>query len=688
MIKLDSSLENFTGVGPTMLKRFKKLGINNVKDLLFHYPARYDDFSKITTISNLKPQEASTIKGKISLIANRRAKRRRMVITEAMIEDKTDAIKITWFNQVFITKNLKQGDTVYISGKPEYYLNTLQFSNPSYEKASSQTKHTARLVPIYSSTEKLTQKQIRWIVSQAIKHVDLIDDWLPQEIIKQNSLISLPQALKEIHFPQNRKTLEQARQRLKFDELFIIQLKNSFLKQKLNQQKAFKIKFKKDLTKNFVDSLPFKLTNAQRKSAWQILEDLEKPRPMNRLLEGDVGSGKTIVATLAILNVLKNKKQVALMAPTEILAEQHFKNILKLFDKFDFNLALLTRTKKFIGNQKLSKKKIIEKIKSGKIDLVIGTHALLSEKIAFKNLALTIVDEQHRFGVNQRAKIVEEIKQKKVPHFLSMTATPIPRSLALTIFGDLDISILDEMPNNRKPIITKLVEPSNRAKAYQFIKKQIEAGRQIFVVCPLIDPSDKLGVKSVTQEYEKLNQKIFPKISIGLLHGKLKKDDKNQVVQDFLNQKTKILVSTTVIEVGVDIPNASVMMIEGAERFGLAQLHQLRGRVGRASHQSYCFIFTDNNNEKTIQRLRALVNSNNGFDLAEKDLQLRGPGQVYGTLQSGYMPELRIATLNDYAINQQAKNSAETTFQADPKLQTYPKLKTKLVQKISTTHLE
>ncbi|MFA7663165.1 MAG: ATP-dependent DNA helicase RecG, partial [Patescibacteria group bacterium] len=494
---LISPLKTIKGIGPTTVKRFQKLGVENIRDLLFYYPFRYDDFSKITLIENLQAGEPATVSGKITLIANRRAKRRRMVITEALLEDKSDVIKITWFNQAFITQNLNVGDQVYISGKPEYYLNSLQFSNPSYEKIKEQTTHTARLIPIYPSTEKLTQKQIRWIIQAGLESANQIDEWLPQNILTKYNLISLPWAITQIHFPDSKEQLHLAEERLKFDELFLIQLKNFYLRQKLAKQISPAINFFESETKKFVASLGFKLTDAQRKCAWQIIADLEKTIPMNRLLEGDVGSGKTVVAGIALLNVILNQQQAVLLAPTEILAQQHYQTFLNLFQSYNFRIALLTRTNQKLNGQEISKKDLLKALAENQVDLVIGTHALLQEKIKFAKLALAIVDEQHRFGVNQRAQIVEQINQTATPHFLSMTATPIPRSLALTIFGDLDLSIIDEMPSNRKKIITKLVDPKNRYQAYHFIANQIKTGRQVFVVCPLIDPSDKLGVKSV-----------------------------------------------------------------------------------------------------------------------------------------------------------------------------------------------
>ncbi|MDD4607390.1 MAG: ATP-dependent DNA helicase RecG [Patescibacteria group bacterium] len=696
MVGLETLIKDLHRIGKVTTSRFKKLGVNKVSDLIFYYPFRYDDFSQIKKINQLQIGETATIKGQIELIHNKRSPVKHMYITEALIKDETGTLKAVWFNQPFLAKNLSIGSEVYLSGRLDEDWQGIQLINPSYEKIYTQSKqiHTAGLVPIYPTTSKLTQKQIRFLIKLTFPQIKKISDWLPESIKNQHNLIDLNLALEQIHFPSDKSSLIKARQRLKFNELFLLQLENLFNKKKLHCQPAYKIKFDQSAVQKFVAQLPFKLTPAQKKSAWEIIQDLEKNYPMNRLLEGDVGSGKTVVAVMAILNVILNQHQVALMAPTEILAQQHFKTISQLLNLYNFKIALLTHTQHQVNfKSEITRNQIIKKIKADQVDLVIGTHTLISNtlksKIEFAKLALVIIDEQHRFGVEQRAKLIQsDLKQKVMPHFLSMTATPIPRSLALTLYDDLDLSIINQMPAGRKEVITRIVMPKDRMKAYQFLRSQIANGRQIFVICPLIDPSDKLGVKSATSEYQKLNQEIFPDIAVGLLHGKLKPADKERVVQQFLENKIKILVSTTVVEVGVDIPNASLMMIEDAERFGLAQLYQLRGRVGRADFQSYCFIFTESDNTKVRQRLKALVEAKNGFELAEKDLEFRGPGEIYGTQQSGYLNSLKIARLSDVQIIQQTKQVAQDLLKDDPNLNYHPELKSKIENLEKVIHLE
>lgn len=688
MYPLNTSIEKLTRVGKTTASRLKKLGIDNVYDLIFYFPFRYEDYSQLINIADLKPDQIVTVKGQVMLINNRQARTRRMTITECLLEDETGSVKIIWFNQPFLIKNIKAGDNIIISGKTELDKMNLIFKSPAYEKSSLSGLNTGKIVPVYASTSNITQKQIRFLTGQAIKAVKQIIDWLPEKIRKQNKLIKLDKALKNIHFPKDFKTLKQAQLRLKFDELFLIQMQSQLMKKFLAKNKAAKIKFKQNKIKKFVDSLPFELTADQKKASWQILQDLEKEKPMNRLLEGDVGSGKTVVASIAILNTVLNKYQAVLMAPTEILAKQHYIGLCKLFKAFNLKIALFTRSERLISGieENISKKQLIEHIKKGEADLIIGTHALIQGDVKFKKLGLVIIDEQHRFGVEQRKAIKEKNKSKKLSHFLSMTATPIPRSLALILYGDLDLSIIKQMPKGRKKIITKLVAEQNRTQAYQFIRQQIDQSRQVFVICPLIDPSDKLGVKSVTQEFKKLDKDVFPDLKIGLLHGKLKADEKEQIMKDFKDNKIKILVSTSVIEVGIDIPNATIMMIEGADRFGLAQLHQFRGRVGRGEYQSYCFLFTENHVPKTIERLNALVNSNDGFALAEHDLKFRGPGEVYGTRQSG-LPDLKIAKLTDLELINLTKKIAQEFFEQN-NLVDFPLLKAKLENMKVTNHLE
>ena len=688
MLTLDTEIIKIAGVGQTIAKRLEKIGLKNLENLLYHFPFHYDDFSKETKIKQLKANAQVNIVGQIELIQNKRSARKRMNITEALVSDESGQIKVIWFNQPFIAKNLKPSDNVSLAGKVEHDFSGFVMKSPVYEKIIlGQTIHTQGIIPNYHLTANITQKQIRFLITKILKQAEKIPDWLPEQIIKNQKLLSLPEAIEKIHFPKTQNDINQARRRLAFNELFLIQLQSQSIKHELKSTQSAKLKFKEKEIKNFVASIPFKLTNAQKKSAWEILQDLEKNEPMARMLEGDVGSGKTIVALMALLTASLNNAQSVLMVPTEILAKQHFASIGKLLAKQNIKICILTNSEQKTNTYDIkekskakTKQKIFELIKKGKIDIIIGTHALIQEKLEFNNLALAVIDEQHRFGVEQRKILIEKARNNKndknSPHLLSMTATPIPRSLALTIYGDLDISIINEMPPGRKKIITRVVSEENREKAYEFIKKLISKKQQIFIICPLIDESDKLGVKSVKKEYEKLDKKIFPNLKIGLLHGRLKLKEKDKIMTDFLKNKINILVSTSVVEVGVDIPNASVMMIEGADRFGLAQLHQFRGRVGRGKHQSYCLLFTDNDNPKTLTRLSAMAKHTDGFSLAKIDLQHRGPGEVYGTAQKGF-PKLKVASLFDYELIKVAKHEAKNIFK-NSDLNKFVKLKEKI----------
>ncbi len=736
MLTLKTKIEKLPLIGPAYVKKLHKMGIETAGDLLFYFPFRYDDFSDVKKISEVELGEVVSVRGKIIDIQNIRTWKRKMNITEALIEDESGAIKAVWFNQPFLVRNLKNGAHVSLSGKIVYLREGLQLSNPSYEfLGSGQSLHTARLVPIYHETEGLSSKWLRAHIKPIIKLADEIEEFLPAKIIKNQNLFGLSKAIRQIHFPDNEQKAEIAKKRLAFDELFLVQLYMMLQKKKWQKNNAVKIKFNKKLEKeikNFVDNLPFKLTNAQKISSWNIIKDFEKDRPMNRLLEGDVGSGKTLVALISSLAVIKSGYQVAFMAPTEILTRQHFAEAEKRFsldcikngahssecNKFqtkqskpsyrlkpefqlsnnlrDIKIALLTGSESKIYEseeiKEISKKKLLEKIKSGEVNFIIGTHSLIQEKIIFKNLAFSIIDEQHRFGIDQRAKIQTEVLEikdglKTVPHLLSMTATPIPRTLALTVYGDLDLSVLDEMPKERRKIITKLVAPANRASAYKFIYDQIRKGRQVFVICPLIEESDILEVKSVTEEYEKLSKKIYPSLKISLLHGKMKPKEKEEVMKKFSSGETNILVSTSVVEVGIDIPNASVMLIEGSDRFGLAQLHQFRGRVGRGKYQSFCFLFTDSTASRTHQRLRALIKSDNGFELAEQDLKIRGPGELVGIRQSG-LPDLAMASLTDFELIKKVRYEADKIIMENDDLKKYPKLANKLKKFTKKVHFE
>ncbi len=704
-MQLDTKIGLLNRVGKSLEKRLRHLGIETAQDLLFYFPFRYEDFSQVKKIKDLRDGDEVSVRGKIELIASKRSFRARKIITEAVVVDDTERLKVIWFGQPFISKVLKPGDEVFLSGKVTTDMFGARMTSPSYERARplsrsplrgerTDTTHTARIVPMYSLTEGITNKQMRFLMSQVIGLKDQVKEWLPDDIRDSADVMGLSEAIKAIHFPDSDDELKHAERRLKFDELYILQLRGEMIRQSLKKISAPNIEFKEREIQEFVKGLPFALTKKQKISAWEILRDMGKSEPMNRLLEGDVGSGKTVVAAMAMYNAALNGFQAVIMAPTEILASQHFESLCGLFAGLDLKIGLVTRSMRVVSGDKrdkeikdnisylpspISKGKIVEYIQNGEVKIIVGTHVLLTEDITFKRPGLVIVDEQHRFGVEQRKVLKEKMRTSEpdlslalssaeareiTPHFLSMTATPIPRSFALTVYGDLDLSIIDEMPVGRKLVKTRLVEPRNREKAYQFIREQVKQGRQAFVICPLIENNQDTrnkqyqisniqylsnDQKSVLSEYEKLSKQVFPDLKIGFVHGKLKSAEKAKTMEQFNNGTIDILVSTSVVEVGVNIPNASVMMIEGAERFGLAQLHQFRGRVGRAEHQSYCFLFTDNNSEKVMARLKYFEKENSGFKVAEYDLDARGPGEVYGTAQSGMM-NFKIATLQDKEI--------------------------------------
>lgn len=755
-MSIHTPIKDLRYIGPHYVKKLNKVGITTIKDLLFYFPHRYEDFSNITSISNVQPNKKITLQGEIKSIKNSKSPYKKMPLTKALLEDKTGSIEVIWFNQPYLKKTLKKGTMVNLSGKVVFDNQRLVCSNPGYEvlkkPGQDQKKqnfvHTGRLVPIYHETEGLSSRYLRFIIQKNLYHLKEIKDFLPPETKRRLNLLTLKKALRQIHFPKNKAQIQKARRRLAFNELFLIQLLLKQKKQNLKQKTAYSIGFKQDLIKSFVEKLPFQLTDAQRKAAWEIIKDLQKPTPMRRLLEGDVGSGKTVVATIAALGVVKEGFQVAFMAPTEVLAFQHFRELKKELKKFDVKISLLTGSRSEIfypqkeKSQKTSKQDLLDKVSKGEIEFIIGTHALIQDKVEFKKLALTIVDEQHRFGINQRAKLLQPEKsgqpqgaapttadkqqtQKEsqgpalnraegsgsgsmvkgqrsiIPHLLSMTATPIPRTLSLALYGDLDISILDEMPKGRKRIITKVVAPQERNQAYKFIRKQIKKGHQAYIICPLIEESEALDSKAVKKEYQKLSQNIFPDLKVDLLHGRLLPDEKRKVMKKFKEGEIDILVATSVIEVGVDIPQATVIVIEGAERFGLAQLHQIRGRVGRSKAQSYCFLFTraplseDKSGagfttspaKNTRKRLKALVNLNNGFKLAEKDLEIRGPGDFMGTRQSG-IPDLTMASLDNIELIKDAASEAEHILSQSPNLEKFPVLKQKLESFGGNIHLE
>lgn len=694
---LEVGVEKLYHIGEFYTKKLKKLGIFKAKDLLLHFPSKYNDLSQVVPIIEARPGKSATFKGKIVSISSRRAKNRKMIITEAIISDDTSTLKAIFFNQPFLTRFLKIGDRIIIAGKIDYkpywgkYL-----ANPVYEKTVYPlSPNLGRIVPIYPETHGVSSKWLRSRIKSLLKFSNQLTDPLPLEIKDSLDLIDYDEAIRQIHFPDFQDSLKAAVRRLAFDELFFISLQTETLRNKFYSFRSSKIKFDEKKVVSFIKNLPFKLTLAQRRSAWEIIKDLDNNHPMNRLLNGDVGSGKTIVAVIAAFCIYLNDKQTALMAPTEVLALQHYQNFVKFFKNYDLKIELLTKSFHFFPQ-----KKNISKVKNKYLtsDIIIGTHALIQKGIKFNDLALAIIDEQHRFGVKQRAQLKKKNSKKgKTPHLLSMTATPIPRTLTLSLYGDLDISILDEYPNNnRQKIKTYLVPPSKRNKAYDFVKTEVNKGRQVFVICPLIEKKNKDyfdsffdfdNRKAATEVYKKFKNSIFPEFKIGLLHGKMKAEDKERIMNKFKENKFNILVSTSVVEVGVDIPNATVMIIEGAERFGLSQLHQFRGRVGRGQFKSYCFLFTESWQNEIKERLKVITSTNDGFKIAEADLKLRGPGEIYGEKQHG-IANLRFASLFDYKLIKEAKIQAQSLIKKDPSLKSWPELLTKLKEFEKETHLE
>ena len=656
------------------LNKLATLNVQTVDDLLKYFPRAYTDNSNYVNIIDMRIDEVNTVMGKVKSLVTIKT-RSGIKMTRGVFYDETGSIEVVWFNQPHLLRMLPRNQEIVLSGKLKLAAGKLTFQAPSYEILDKykEQHHTGRIVPVYPETEGITSKWLREKIKPLINEwVRLYEEYLPEEILREEGLISIQKAIKNVHFPESDMLLKQARERLAFDELFLLQLKVLLKKkkwQKIASKDQKQLTIQKDVVKYFIDNLPFKLTKAQERATQEILEDLKRPFPMHRLLQGDVGSGKTIVAAIAALNVVKNGHQVVIMAPTEILAKQHYQSLSAFLRDHNLNIQ-------FIAGSTTAKQKdeVIKQMKTGTCDIVIGTHALIQAKIGFKKLGLAIIDEQHRFGVQQRATL-KEIGDS--PHLLSLSATPIPRTLAITVYGDQDLSIIDEMPAGRQEIITKIVPEEKRQDAYRWIEDQVLKGRQTFVICPLIDESDVLEVKSVTQEYDNLSRHIFKDLNVGLLHGRLKQEEKDQIMGDFNDNKINVLVSTSVVEVGIDVPNATIMIIEGSERFGLSQLHQFRGRVGRGQYQSYCFLFTNNLSQEGLKRLKGMEEHSSGFKLAEIDLEMRGPGEIYGIRQSG-IPDLRMASLTDSKTIAKARAQAERVLEKDSTLENSQKI----IQKI------
>lgn len=707
-MNIETPLAKIRGVGPQFILKLKRLGIETVRDLLYHFPSRYEDWSEIAKISDLKLGETKTIQAEVKEIEVKRAWNKRMNFVEAVIEDDSGNIKVVWFNQTYIARTLKPGTIANFAGKLAVRRNEAYLSNPSYELIGAKekmsqigTKHTGRLVPIYPETKGLTSRGIRYLVSPLIEQYDNIEDFLPEEIREEYNLLEINDALRKVHFPENLDEAERAKYRFAFEEIFLLQLRNKKQKEALKKESAPNIEITKKKIDVLIKSLPYELTGAQQRAVSEIVSDINKDYPMNRLLQGDVGSGKTVVAGIPAL-ALADTHQVAIMAPTEILARQHYKTFTKVFSGFSGGIALLVgkEAKIFYGEQLesvIKKEKLFKDIETGKVKIIIGTHALIQKKVKFNNLGLVIIDEQHRFGVNQRQQLTKG--KNIVPHFLSMSATPIPRTMMIALFADLDVSIINELPKGRKEIITKVVANENRDKAYAFIRGQVRQGRQVYVICPRIQKpdEDKEGIdykekltfemKAVEEEYKKLSKKVFPDLRVSMLHGKMKADEKAKIMSDFADHKSDILISTSVIEVGVDVPNTTIMMVESAERFGLAQLYQFRGRVGRGDKQSFCFLFTESNTKISQDRLKALVSAKNGYELAELDLKLRGPGQFMGDVQTG-LPDIAMQSLKNPNMVKEARDAAEEVISKDLELKSYPMLRDKLEKLKERIHME
>jgi ATP-dependent DNA helicase RecG len=706
-ITLDSPLSALPGIGPSLAKAFARLRVRTVQDLLYHFPHRYDDYSSRTTIAELTVGATETVIGDIAE-AKTFSTRNNLGGVNLVIQDDTGALQITFFGQKWLVNQLKLGERIVVSGKVSAFNGRIQMNSPKWEPYREDALiHAGRLVPVHPLTKGMYERNVRTTIKKVIDlAVPLVQEYLPDEVRERAKLIPLAQALAQIHFPDDHKRLAQARHRLGFDEFLFIQLGVLQRKQLWQGVPGYKLELHPDVHADFLSRLPFQFTGAQNRALDEIFADLQRPVPMARLVQGDVGSGKTVVAASALLQAIANGFQGALMAPTEILAEQHYrglkrilsqvrvprdakdlaehssewkqridpdqlkrmqelKRLLGMSDEEDMDgagvrVALLTGSLK--GKER---RRVLESIAKGEVDLVIGTHALIQEGVQYSSLGLVVIDEQHRFGVEQR----ERLKSKgHHPHLLVMTATPIPRTLALSIYGDLDASVIDERPPGRQPIKTKWIRKAEVAKAHKHIRKEIAAGRQAFVICPLVEESDKLELASAVETQEYLQHEVFPDLRIGLVHGRMSQAEKDAVMTAFRDREFDILVATAVVEVGIDVPNATTILILGAERFGLAQLHQFRGRVGRGQHQSFCIVVSDVENEVTEQRLRALEESEDGFVLADVDLKLRGPGEFFGRRQSG-TPDLKMAQLGDTRLLHAARLEAERILLQDRHLE-------------------
>jgi len=660
---LDAKLTVLQGVGPRNAESLAKLGMQTLGDMLYYYPRRYDDYSQLKPIKELFYGEQVTVIGTIQSVHSRPIRGGKASIIEVIISDGTGGLRLSYFNQPWLANRFKQGDAISVSGKIDQYLGRLIMNSPDWEPVEVDNLHTNRIVPIYSLTERITQKWLRNLMNQVVTYwAPNAVDPLPENVRKSSQVIPLGEALLQIHFPETQEKLEAARSRLAFDEIFYLQMGVLRQKRDWKSVEAQRFSISDEWLDSRVKGLPFTLTTTQQNAVKDIRADLDSGKPMNRLLQGDVGSGKTVVAALAAGMIASNNSQAAIMAPTAILAEQHYRNFTNLLK----DILQPEEIRLLVGDTpEAEKEEIRNGLADNSIKIVIGTHAVIEGPVQFKDLQFVVIDEQHRFGVQQRA----ELRSKGTnPHLLVMTATPIPRSLALTLYGDLDLSVMDEMPAGRHPINTFVLRPQERERAFTLLRGQIQSGKQAFIIYPLIEESEKIDARAAMDDFETLSKEVFPNLKLALLHGKMRPNEKDETMLKFRDRHFDILVSTTVVEVGVDVPNATVMLIEGADRFGLAQLHQLRGRVGRGSDQSYCLLIPTHEDKTENDRLQAMAESNDGFFLAEKDLQIRGPGEFLGTRQSGYASSLRMASITDVKLIEKARTQAQKVFDIDPNL--------------------